>query len=210
MRILTDATGAVIWKQNGLNLVGAKSLPVSLASAIASAQAAGVSGDPETWLSWTTDDAPLARAIEAAPIERLDAALGGGAITAVEVVAEAEPPSLYIHFSLTAPGTGPTGVPSVASGETATFTAEIHTGEDPASDIFPYTGAIRAPYCKNGAYHGELRMVFAAGVCTYVFEPQAHHHGTLTIDESLFGTLSGYKIKVIGDAVLIVDEKSAA
>ena len=127
MRILTDATGAVIWKQNGLNLVGAKSLPVSLASAIAAAQAAGVSGDPETWLSWTTEDAALARAIEAAPIERLDATLGGGAITAVEVVAQ---PEIFAHLVLSGGGMGNTQY-AVAQGSALGAALKITATDDP-------------------------------------------------------------------------------
>ena len=62
----------------------------------------------------------------------------------------------------------------------------------------------------NGAYHGELRMIFAAGVCAYIFEPKSHHHGRLTINEDEIGLLQGMKVRLVGEVELIVDEKSAA
>ena len=132
----------------------------------------------------------------------------GGVVQGIEGVSG--PEELFLHAVITAPGSGPTGVPSVASGETATVAAAIRAGADPASDVVPYTGTVRAPYRMNGAYHGELRMELADGVCAYVFIPQAHHHGKLTISEDDIGLLQGMKIRLVGQVALIVDEKSAA
>ena len=120
------------------------------------------------------------------------------------------PPDVFLHVGVDAPGTGPTGVPSVAADETATVNATIRSGADPESPVIPYPGTVRAPYYMNGAYHGELRMEFAAGVCVYIFEPKSHHHGRLTINEDEIGLLQGMKVRLVGEVELIVDEKSAA
>ena len=136
------------------------------------------------------------------------AELEGGQV--VDIAVPPGPGEKFLHVAITAPGTGPTGVPSVAAGETAAIAADIREGEEPESGLMAFTGTIRVPYRKNGVYHGEMRMEFMGGQCAYTFAPQAHHHGTLSIDEADFGLLSGYKVRVIGDPKLIVDEISAA
>ena len=133
-----------------------------------------------------------------------------GAVTAVEVVEEAVLPEIFLHLGIEAPGTGPTGTPSVAMGETATLTAAMRETAAEDSAVVPYSGTVRAPYYQNGAYHGELRMVFAAGLCTLAFSPQPHNHGKLTVNEDEIGELNGYKIRVVGSTELIVDQVSAA
>ena len=128
----------------------------------------------------------------------------------VDIAVASGPEEKYLHVAIAAPGSGPTGVPSVASGETAVVTADIRDGEESSGALMAFNGSIRVPYRKNGSYHGELRMEFAAGQCVYTFAPQSHHHGTLTIDETDFGLLNGYRIRVVGSPKLIVDELSAA
>ena len=120
------------------------------------------------------------------------------------------PEKQYLHVSVTAPGGGPSGVPSVAQGETATITAEIRNSEDKTSNLLAYSGTIRVPYCKNGVLHGYLRMEFSGGQCAYTLSPQSHHHGILGIGEGEFELLDGYQIQVVGDAKLIVDEISVS
>ena len=132
----------------------------------------------------------------------------GGVVQGIEGVSG--PEELFLHAAITAPGSGPTGVPSVAADETATITADIRTGEDSLSDLWAYTGTLRVPYRKNQAYHGEMRMEFTSGQCVYTFSPLSHHHGTLSIDETDFGLLGSYRVRVVGNPKLIVDEVSAA
>ena len=128
----------------------------------------------------------------------------------VEVTAPASPPELFLHLDVDAPGEGPTGIPSVAKGEAATLTATMRETAVESSAIVDYSGTVRAPYYQNGVYHSELRMEFEAGVCAYIFKPESHQHGRLTVNEDEIGELNGYKIRVVGDKELIVDQKSAA
>jgi hypothetical protein len=134
------------------------------------------------------------------------ATIKDGVVTGI--TAKPEPPSLYIHHTITGAFTdGPEGTPSVAAGETIQINLSVQQSPDPASPVVDnFSSWLRVPYRINNNEKRFRRVQFVGGQATISFTPQANHWGNMSVNEADFVEVGGVQIKLAEPISIDIDE----